>query len=180
MKGNDASGGANVTITHGRSSGIAGYQGRGGVGRDVASGWRGGAGRRQTGKVLEAFRGASGLGRLWSRERHPSWLQLIKPCRASKTVRSAIIKSIKMPLTPLTAVLRQQSPEFGGGGTFQPSSGGGVPLFLNSVPLSSPHGAWDAFWSLAASPHPLEHKDNCPSILTLRKGKKEYKCEAHL
>lgn len=133
MKGNDASGGgpagANVTITHGRSSGIAGYQGRGGVGRDVASGWRGGAGRRQTGKVLEAFRGASGLGRLWSRERHPSWLQLIKPCRASKTVRSAIIKSIKMPLTPLTAVLRQQSPEFGGGGTFQPSSGGGYHYF---------------------------------------------------
>ena len=47
---------------------------------------------------------ASGLGRFWGRERHRSWRPLIKTCRASKTVRSAIIKSIKMSLTTLTTV----------------------------------------------------------------------------
>ena len=68
-------------------------------GKGRASGWREREGRCQTGKLLEAFRGpAVEVG-----ERQCSWVLLIKTCRPSKNVRSAIIKSIKMSLTTLTA-----------------------------------------------------------------------------
>lgn len=74
----------------GRGEGIR-LEGRGGQTPDCE-----GSGGRQR---------ASGLGRFWGRERHTApGVRLIKTCRASRTVRSAIIKSIKMSLTTLTTV----------------------------------------------------------------------------
>lgn len=91
-------------------------------------------GRCQTGKVLEAFRGpAVEVG-----ERHCSWVPLIKTCRASKNVRSAIIKSIKMSLTTLTAASFKatQLRRLVGEGHSSPAGGRGMnkitskPIFL--------------------------------------------------
>ena len=89
-----------------KGSDISVWRPSGSKGTELTSQGRGGRqargereGRCQSGKVLEASRGpAVEVG-----ERHCSWVLLIKTCCASKTVGSAIIKSIKMSLTTLTA-----------------------------------------------------------------------------